>query len=87
MDPSIAPFTANVAVTLSNTGTYKMQFCLDADTVPDADAHWFDSVGFPADTATSGTAALTSPVARVRFDISALNGTLTVQILQGFSIN
>lgn len=87
LDPSIAPFTANIGATISGTATFKMQLSLDADTVSDANALWFDSSGFPAGTVASGLAPLTAPVSRIRFDIASISGTLTIQVLQGFSTN
>lgn len=90
LDPSLAPFNVSIAVTLvTGPVSYKMQFSLDPfDSVTDANALWFDSADFPAATAASKTAALTYPVSRIRFIIATLTaGSLTVQTLQGLSIN
>jgi hypothetical protein len=89
LDPSISPFNASVAVTLSNGGSvsYKGQFSLSPMTVADADALWFDSADFAAATAASKVGYLTAPVARFRIVIASLTGTLTLQVLQGFTQN
>lgn len=87
MDAPIAPFNASVAVTVGTTATYKMQFSLDPMDVQDADAFWFDSVNIPAGTTASILSNVAFPVSRVRFDIAAISGTMTVQIQQGFTIN
>jgi hypothetical protein len=90
LDPSIAPFNASVACTLvAGSISYKLQFSLDPfDTVTDANALWFDSADIPSGTTASKTSALTYPVSRVRFIIASIaTGPLTVQILQGLSIN
>lgn len=89
LDPSISPFNVNVAFTLSGgTVSYKLQYSLSGPNVADSSALWFDSADFPAATAASKVAAISAPVARVRAVIAALSGgTLTLQILQGMSIN
>jgi len=87
LDPSIAPFQAAVACTLSNTATYKLQYSLDPQTVDDATALWFDSTGIPASSSASATTTFIGPVSRVRVVIAALSGTLTLQTSQGFSTN
>lgn len=88
LDPSIVPFNAFIAVTLSNTATYGLQYSLSPfGTVADADAIWFDVSDIPSGTATSATSVFTAPIARVRAVIAAINGTLTLQIRQGLSTN
>jgi hypothetical protein len=89
-DPSIAPFALSVFCTLSNTGTYKLQYSydtLDSPTATDADATWIDSDGIPAGTTTDAEESLAMPITRVRLVIAALNGSLKMTMLQGFSSN
>lgn len=87
MDPSIVPFNASIAVTLASTGTYKIQFSLDPETVTDANALWFDSANFPASSATNILSNVNFPASRFRIVIAA-NGTgITVQSRQGISTN
>lgn len=89
LDPSIAPFSANVAFTLvTGPVSYKLQYSLSDPNVADADALWFDSTDFPAATAASKVAPITAPVGRIRAVIATLTaGSLTLQVLQGFTIN
>lgn len=87
LDPSISPFNALVAATVGTAATYKMQFSLDPMTVTDANALWFDSADIPASSSASKTSALLAPVSRIRLDIGAVTGILTLQVLQGLSIN
>ncbi len=90
LDPSIVPFNASVAVTLSATASYKLQYSfdtLDSPTALDTDAVWFDSPDIPAATAANASAAFISPVARVRLVIAALTGTIKMTVLQGMSTN
>ncbi len=90
LDPSLAPFNASIACTLvTGPVDYKMQFSLDPfNTVSDANALWFDSADIPASTTASKTTALTYPVSRIRLIITTLTaGSLTLQVLQGLSIN
>lgn len=87
LDPSIAPFNASIRVTLSSTGSYKIQFSLDAPDVADADAIWFDSVNIPAGTTASATTNLMFPVARTRAVIASNGGTITLQVCQGYTNN
>jgi hypothetical protein len=89
-DPAIAPFNVSVQCTLSNTGTYKLQYTLDSFENPlmaDADANWIDSTDIPNGTATSAGSSLSFPVSRVRVIIAAISGTLRLQTQQGMSIN
>lgn len=87
LDPSIAAFAASVACAVGSTADYKLQFSLSPMDVADASAIWFDSTEIPASTTTSKTTAMTSPVARVRVNITAVGTTLILQILQGISSN
>ncbi len=90
MDPSITPFNATLAVTLTAGSTsYKGQFSLDPfGTVADADALWFDSTDFAASTAASKVSYLTAPISRFRLVIATLSGgNLVLQAQQGFSKN
>lgn len=89
MDPTIAPFDAAVAVTLTaGTASYKLQYSLDPTNVLDTDALWFDSAEIPAATAASIIKKLTIPVARVRLVIATLSGgNLVMQVQQGLSLN
>lgn len=89
-DPAIVPFNANLYCTLSNTGTYKLQYTLDTYDDPlmtDASANWIDSNDIPAGTTVSSGAAMPFPVTRARIVIAALSGTLRFQSQQGMSTN
>lgn len=88
LDPSISPFTAQIAVTITGTVSYKLQWSLDPGDVADADALWFDSTEIPAATSASKTSILTAPVSRIRLVIDTATGaTLALQVQQGMSIN
>lgn len=89
LDPTIAPFAATVAVTLTaGTASYKMQYSIDPPEVTDANALWFDSTEIPSATAASIIKPLTLTVSRVRLVIAALSGgNLVLQVQQGLSIN
>lgn len=89
LDPNIAPFNATVAVSITGSVTCKLQYSLsDPRTVTDASAIWFDSVNIPAGTTASAVTAIVSPVSRVRVIIeNGINGSVTLQVQQGFSIN
>lgn len=88
MDPSIAPFNASLAVTLSSTGTYSIQYSLDDyATVTDANALWFTDANLGSGTAASGVTNYMFPVSRIRIVIAANGGTITLQTLQGFTQN
>lgn len=88
LDPSIVPFNAFIAATVTGTATYGLQYSLSPfGSVQDADAIWFDVTDIPAGTATSATSVFTAPIARVRAVIAAVSGTVTLQIRQGLSTN
>lgn len=87
LDPSIADFKATVAANVGTTATYKMQYSLDPMSVADSAALWFDSTNIPAGTTTTKIEGLVSPVSRIRLVIAAVSGTLTLQVLQGISVN
>lgn len=89
LDPSIAPFNVNVAFTLvTGPVSYKLQYTLSDPNTDDSAAIWFDSTDFPAATAASKVAPITAPVTRIRAIIATLTaGSLTLQVLQGFTIN
>lgn len=89
LDPNIAPFNCTVAVNISGTADCKLQYSLsDPRTVTDANAIWFDSVNIPVGTTASAVTAIVSPVSRVRVVIEeGIDGTVTLQMQQGFTIN
>lgn len=75
----------SIAVTLTGTASYKLQYTmdpLDSPTALDSDASWFDSNEIPAGTTTSGLVSFTTPAARIRMVIAALSGSLKVEMLQ-----
>src|SRR6185312_14082636 len=75
MDPSIAPFNATIAVTLTaGTTSYKLQYSITPFDVADANANWFDSTDIPASTSTSKTSFVTAPYGRIRLVIASLSG-------------
>lgn len=92
MDPTIAPFNATVACTVTTgPASYKLQYTIDDFSSPlktDATAAWFDSPDIPAGTSQSAVAALVAPVSRVRLVITTLTaGSIRLQTQQGLSIN
>lgn len=88
LDPSIADFKVRVYCNVSAGATvsYKLQYSLDPMTVLDADALWIDSTTIPAATATSKEENFTSPISRIRIVVGANDGTIKVQVLQGFMV-
>lgn len=88
-DPSIAPFNATLAVTLTGgTTSYKAQWSISAPDIADSDALWFDSTDIPASTSSSKVSYLTAPVSRVRLVIASLSGgNLVMQLAQGYTKN
>lgn len=87
LDPSIAPFNASVVCSLSSTGNYKLQYSLSDSDVADADAIWVDSDNIPASTTATAVTNFMFPVTRCRVVISANGGTITLQVLQGYTNN
>lgn len=87
MDPSITPFNASLAVTVGTTGTFGIQYSLSGPDVSDAAALWFDDANIPAGTTASKVTNYMFPVGRVRIVIAAISGTITLQTLQGFTVN
>ena len=88
LDSSIAPFNAQVAVTISGTVSYKLQWTLADSNVADSAANWFDSTDIPSGTSASKTSIITAPVARIRLIIATLTGgSIILEVRQGMSIN
>jgi len=89
LDPSIVPFNATVAVTLTaGTTSYKMQYSVTPFDTADASSNWFDSTDIPAATTSSAVSSLPFPVSRVRLIIAALSGgNLVLEVNQGISTN
>lgn len=85
LDPMLRPFTVTIGVILGNgtTATFNVETSLDDPfTVSDANANWTAEV----EGSTSNTRVnLTSPVQRVRLNLTALGGSESVlfQIVQG----
>ena len=86
LDPSIAPFNCNVAVTLSATAIFSLEVSLSDVNVPDSAALWFTPTAF-ASASLAVMAPVNAPVSRIRANITALTGSLTLQTAQGFTIN
>lgn len=75
----------SIAVTVTGTATYGIQYTLDpldSPTATDADATWFDSNDIPAGTSGDSVASFTTPAARIRIVIAALSGSLKLEMLQ-----
>lgn len=75
----------SIAMTLTGTGSYKLQYTLDpldSPTALDSDAAWFDSNEIPAGTTASGIVSFVTPAARVRLVIASLSGSLKMEMLQ-----
>ena len=87
LDPSISPFNASVVCNLSSTGTYKLQYSLSGSDVSDAAAIWVDSANIPAGTTATAVSNFMFPVSRCRLIIAANGGTITLQVLQGYTNN
>lgn len=92
LDPTIAPFNASVACTVTTgPASYKLQYTLtdfSSPTMTDAAAVWFDSTDIPAGTVASAVASLPFPVSRIRMVIATLTaGSIELQTQQGMSIN
>jgi hypothetical protein len=87
LDPSIAPFNASVVVTVGTTATYGLQYSLDPMDVTDANATWVDSVNIPSGTTATAVTNFMFPVSRIRLVIVAVDSTIVLQALQGFTNN
>lgn len=87
LDASIVPFNATVGVALSNSATYKLQYSLDPLTTADSSSNWYDAGTLGPGTTSSGTISFTAPITKIRPVISAVNGTVSVAVLQGFTTN
>lgn len=87
MDPSIAPFSATVGVSIGGGATYGVQFSLDPVETADASSVWYDDANMPAATSTSKTTGYTFPITKVRIVISAITDTVRLTTLQGFTSN
>lgn len=87
LDNLIAPFQVTVAIILASSGTFGLEYSLDQPDVSDANAKWFASTEVPAGTTASTIKALTTPVNRIRLNIVANATGITLQKLQGLSIN
>lgn len=84
VDDFQTPFNIGVAVTLSATATFTVEYSLDdpnAEGYTPASANWFVAPGF-----TSGSAAvagaLTIPCRAICINVSASTGTVTANIVQ-----
>jgi uncharacterized PurR-regulated membrane protein YhhQ (DUF165 family) len=84
VDDFQTPFNIGIAVTLSATATFTIEYSLDdplADGYSPSTANWFVAPGF-----TSGSAAiagaLTIPCRAICINVSANTGTVTANIVQ-----
>lgn len=84
VDDFQTPFNIGIAVTLSATATFTIEYSLDdplADGYSPSTANWFVAPGF-----TSGSAAiagaLTIPCRAICINVSASTGTVTANIVQ-----
>ena len=84
VDDFQAPFNIGIAVTLSATATFTVEYSLDdpnAEGYSAGSASWFVAPGF-----TSGSAAiagaLTIPCRAICLNVSANTGTVTAKIVQ-----
>jgi hypothetical protein len=84
VDSFQAPFNIGIAVTLSSTATFTVEYSLDdpnAAGYSAASANWFVAPGF-----TSGSAAVagafTIPCRAISLNVSANGGTVTANIVQ-----
>ena len=87
LDWATTPFNVAVAVTVGTTGTYSIQYSLDDWSTTDANALWFTDANLIANTTVSGVTNYMFPVTRIRINITAITGTITLQTLQGFAIS
>lgn len=88
LDPSITPFNALVACTVTGTASYSLQFSITPFTIPDSAANWFTSTDIPAATSASKTSLILAPLSRIRLVIATLTGgTIVLEVSQGMSTN
>lgn len=87
LDPSISPFNASVVCSLSSTGNYKLQYSLSDSDVADSAAIWVDSVNIPSGTTATAVTNFMFPVSRARLIIVSNGGTISFQVLQGYTNN
>ncbi len=90
LDPSVVPFVATVAVTITPaSATFSLQYTVSDFSSPgmtDANAVWFTSTEIPGATNASAFVALTKPVTRIRLNVETLTtGSARLQTLQGTS--
>jgi len=72
------------AVITSGSASYAVQYTLDDLNNPDQVKRWFDTIGLPAGTTTTGTAVISFPVTGVRLNATLLGGTLELKVIQGY---
>ncbi len=87
LDWMLAPFNVSIAIWLTGTATYALQYTLDDVNDPTITPRWFDSTDMPTGTTASGVTNFAFPVRFIRVNIAALTGTLELKVIQGMSIN
>lgn len=92
LDPSMCPFSVNIQVLLASTGTYEVDFTLDplnlglGGASDPASITWTALTGFPANSNTSLTGALTAPVTGIRLNWSTNATGISIKVLQAYKI-
>lgn len=84
VDDFQAPFNLGVAVSLSSTATFTVEYSLDDPNVAGysaATANWFVAPGFTSGSAAIG-GAITIPCRAICLNVSANGGTVTANIVQ-----
>lgn len=89
VDPSIAPFSATVAVhVVGGSASFGLQWSFDDyATVTDANAVWFSDKLIPAGTTSDTYENYNTPATRVRLAIVTNTGGITMSVLQGYCTN
>jgi|SRR5215472_3427503 len=85
LDRTKAPFSVAVAVYLTATATYGIQFTLD-DLNGTNPVRWFNDANLPPGSAASGVTNYAFPVSAIRLNITANSGTVEFKVIQGYAM-
>lgn len=88
LDDAMAPFSVSIATFIIGSCTYGLQFTLDDVNNPNSvtGVQWFDDTALPPGTNLSGFSYYTSPIKAIRANITNVNGSLNLKILQAYGI-
>lgn len=80
LDVNVTPFSVGMAVVISGTATYTVQFTFDD---PNAPVTWFNSTDTAVVNATaSAMSNISFPVRAVRLSVAAVTGSVTLTLVQ-----